>query len=160
MLPRVLARSYQRALSFKLFRRVMELLLNLLWLTLALPAVWMWRNRSVCARDCRCFDRIRPFVLFGCVLMLLFPVISATDDLHAMRPEIEESSPSKRLVKQAVLDKSLPRLMTAAALPVLIFPSSIGRYDTTNGQVVIVSVPLPQQTRFGKSCSRAPPLPV
>jgi hypothetical protein len=138
----------------------MELLLNLLWLTLALPAIWMWRNQSVSAKNCGCFDRTRPIVLFGCVLMLLFPVISATDDLHAMRQEIEESSPSKRVVKQAVADKSLTRLMTAGALPVLIFPSSIGLDDKDNGQVLIVPVRLPEQTRFAKSSSRAPPLPI
>ncbi len=136
----------------------MELLLNLLWLTLALPAIWMWRNRSVSAKNCRCFDQIRPIVLFGCVLMLLFPVVSATDDLHAMRQEIEESSPSKRVVKQAVVDKSLTRIMTAGPLPALIFPSSIGLDEKNNGLVFIVPVRLPEQTRFGKSCSRAPPL--
>lgn len=135
----------------------MELLLNLLWLTLALPAIWMWRNQLVCAKNRRCFDLLRPIVLFGCVLMLLFPVVSATDDLHAMRQEIEESSPSKRLVKQAVADKSLTRLMTAGALPALLFPSSIGRGDTDNGQVLIMRVRLPEQTQFSRSSSRAPP---
>ncbi len=135
----------------------MELLLNLLWLTLALPAVWMWRHKSVCARERRCFDRIRPVVLFGCVLMLLFPVVSATDDLHAMGQEIEESNPSKRVVKQVAVDKSLTRLMTAGALPALIFPASIGLDDKDNGQVLIVPVRLPEQTRFGKSSPRAPP---
>jgi hypothetical protein len=136
----------------------MELLLNLLWLTLALPAVWMWRHQSVSEKNCGCFERVRPVVLFGCVLMLLFPVVSATDDLHAMRQEIEESSPSKRVVKQAVVDKSLTRLMTAGALPALIFPSSIGLDDKDNGQVLIVAVRLPEQTRFGRSSSRAPPV--
>lgn len=136
----------------------MELLLNLLWLTLALPAVWMWRHQSVSEKNCGCFERVRPVVLFGCVLMLLFPVVSATDDLHAMRQEIEESSPSKRVVKQAVVDKSLTRLMTAGLLPALIFPSSIGLDDKDNGQVLIVPVRLAEQTRFGKSSSRAPPL--
>src|SRR5579872_4044984 len=135
----------------------MELLLNLLWLTLALPAMWMWRHRSVSAKDCRCLDRIRPIVLFGCVLVLLFPVVSATDDLHAMRQEIEESSPSKRMVKQAVVDKSLTRIMTAGPLPALIFPSSIGLDDKDNGKVLIAPARLPEQTRFAKSCSRAPP---
>ena len=37
----------------------------------------------------------------GCALVLLFPVISATDDLHAMRAEMEESATSKRAVRQA-----------------------------------------------------------
>jgi hypothetical protein len=135
----------------------MELLLNLFWLTLALPAIWMWRHESVCAKDGRRFERIRPFVLFGCVLMLLFPVVSATDDLHAMRQEIEESSPSKRLVKQIVGDKSLARFSTAGALPALIFPLSIGRNDTVCGQILVSPVRLPEQRRFGKPSSRAPP---
>lgn len=42
----------------------------------------------------------------GCVLVLLFPVISATDDLHAMRAEVEESSVSKRSVHQATSEKN------------------------------------------------------
>ncbi len=135
----------------------MELLLNLLWLTLALPAIWMWQHQSVSAKNCRCFNRIRPILLFGCVLVLLFPVVSATDDLHAMRQEIEESSPSKRVVKQAAVDKSLTRVITAGALPVLIFPSSIALDDKDNGQVLIVRVRLPEQAQFCRSSSRAPP---
>ena len=144
---------------FKLFRRIMELLLNLLWLTLALPAIWMWRNQLACVKNRRCFDRVRPIVLFGCILMLLFPVVSATDDLHAMGQEIEESSPSKRLVKQAVVDKSLTRVVPAGGLPALLFPSAIGRDHTDNGQVFIMRVSAPEQTCFGRTSSRAPPFP-
>ena len=135
----------------------MELILNLLWLTLALPAIWMWRHESVCAQDGRRFDRILPFVLFGCVLMLLFPVVSATDDLHAMRQEMEESSPSKRVVKQAGADKSIARFSNAGALLALIFPVSCGRNDEVCGQVLIAPVRLPEQSRLGNPSSRAPP---
>jgi hypothetical protein len=81
----------------------MELLLNLLWLLLALPAYCLWQN----ARIERTRGNSSPFQCFlalGCVLVLLFPVISATDDLHAMRAEMEESS--KRSLRQAVNDKS------------------------------------------------------
>jgi hypothetical protein len=136
----------------------MELLLNLLWLTLALPAIWMWRHESVYAGNCRRFDRIRPFVLFGCVLMLLFPVVSATDDLHAMRQEMEESSPSKRVVKQAVNDKSTARLSNGGALPVVISPVALGPGDEVRGLVLPVSVFLPPQAHFNERASRAPPL--
>jgi hypothetical protein len=135
----------------------MELLLNLFWLTLALPAIWMWRHESVYAKDCRRFDRIRRFVLLGCVLMLLFPVVSATDDLHAMRQEMEESGPSKRMVKQAVGDKSLAGLSNSGALPALIFPVPFGPSDEACGQVLVVSVLLPQQAHFNERASRAPP---
>ena len=42
----------------------------------------------------------------GCALVLLFPVISATDDMHAMRAEMEEFSPGKRGVCQAAGEKA------------------------------------------------------
>jgi hypothetical protein len=140
----------------------MELLLNLIWLTLALPALWMWRRESIFARARRTqarrrFDRVCPFLILGCVLVLLFPVVSATDDLHAMRQEMEESSPSKRMVKQAVGDKSPTGLCNASALPALISPTSFCRSDEACGQVLAVSVPLPKKTRFSKHASRAPP---
>ena len=67
----------------------MELLLNLVWMMLAVPAFWLWRlaknspgtrkHSSYC-----CLTLV-------CILILLFPVVSATDDLQAMRPEMEES---------------------------------------------------------------------
>jgi hypothetical protein len=140
----------------------MELLLNLIWLTLALPALWMWRREAAFAQARRAqvhrrFDRVCPFLLLGCVLVLLFPVVSATDDLHAMRQEMEESSPSKRMVKQAVGDKSPTGLCNANALPALISPASFCRNDEACGQVLVVSFLLPQKARFSKYASRAPP---
>jgi hypothetical protein len=134
----------------------MELVLNLFWLTLAVPAVWMWRQESACAEDCQGFDRIRPFLLLGCVLMLLFPVVSATDDLHAMRQEMEES-PSKRMVKQAGGDKSFAGLSSPGALAALILPVSLGPSCEVCGQVLLVSAVLPQPTHSKERASRAPP---
>ncbi|HEY4905485.1 MAG TPA: hypothetical protein VIH89_18545 [Candidatus Sulfotelmatobacter sp.] len=81
----------------------MELLLNLVWLLLALPAYCLWRN----SRDSRKSGSPSPFqclLALGCALVLLFPVVSATDDLHAMRAEMEESS--KRSIRQAGGEKS------------------------------------------------------
>lgn len=144
---------------FELFRGTMELMLNLVWLTLALPAIWMWRHESVCPADgCR-LNRIRPFLLLSCVLVLLFPVISATDDLHAMRQEIEESSSSKRMVKQAVGDKSTAAPSIAGALPAWISPVPFGFNDQDCGRVLVVPVALPQQAHSGERASRAPPFP-
>ncbi|MGA9039775.1 MAG: hypothetical protein WB421_04515 [Terriglobales bacterium] len=77
----------------------MELLLNLFWLMLALPAVMIWRRDQKSARTAGRRGRSQCFVLLSCVLALLFPIISATDDLHPTRAEIEESSPSKRVAK-------------------------------------------------------------
>jgi len=137
----------------------MELLLNLLWLTLAFPALWMWRHESVHPQNCRRFARVRPFLLFGCVLMLLFPVVSATDDLHALRQEMEESSPSKRMVRQVAGDKSLGRLSKASAVAALISPVRFVPSDESCGQMLVVSVLLPQLAHFHERASRAPPFP-
>jgi hypothetical protein len=82
----------------------MELLLNLAWVLLALPAYWLWR-RGAGARVRR-FSARQGLLALGCALVLLFPVISATDDLHVMRAEMEDSSTSKRTVRQAGSDKT------------------------------------------------------
>jgi hypothetical protein len=83
----------------------MELLLNVAWLLLALPAFWLWYGaRSV--RRGRKFSVPQCLLALGCMLVILFPVISATDDLHAMRSEIEESPSSKRAIRQASHDKT------------------------------------------------------
>ncbi len=83
----------------------MELLLNLAWVLLALPAYWLWR-RDAGLRAARWVSSLQCLLALGCVLVLLFPVISASDDLHAMRAEMEDSSISKRTVRQAGSDKN------------------------------------------------------
>jgi hypothetical protein len=58
------------------------------------------------------------------MLMLLFPVVSATDDLHAMRPEIEESNRSKHISRQAG-DSSSSRPSVIGGSPALLTPVSL-----------------------------------
>jgi hypothetical protein len=84
----------------------MELLLNILWLMLTLPAIWLWLRDPACVQSSRRLGNMRPILLLGCVLVLLFPVVSATDDMHVMRPELEESSSAKRQAEQSGGDKS------------------------------------------------------
>ena len=79
----------------------MELLLNVLWLLLALPAVVIWRRQSASPWSSGKQSRCRSLVLLVCLLALLFPVVSASDDLHPISAEIEESGPFKRTVKQS-----------------------------------------------------------
>ena len=81
----------------------MELLLNLLWLLLAMPACWLW-HYSRTAPQRRRFDALQCFLALGCLLVILFPVVSASDDLRAMRAEMEESS-TKKSICQAIGDK-------------------------------------------------------
>lgn len=94
----------------------MELLLNLAWLLLALPAYYLWREYRT-AHTSHKFTSLQCLFALGCILVVLFPVISATDDLRAMRAEMEESPCSKRTIRQASNDKASSwKSQTAPAL--------------------------------------------
>jgi hypothetical protein len=99
----------------------LELLLNILWLLLAGPGICLWFRRR-CTSPAGQF-----FVALACLLLLLFPVISASDDLHAMRSEMEESSPGKRVLEQiakrpGVQPSSAPPAQLTVAADVQLYP--------------------------------------
>jgi len=83
----------------------MELLLNLAWLLLALPAYWLWR-RSTAHRVGQNFRAMQCLLALGCALVVLFPVVSVTDDLRAMRTEMEESPATKRNIRLVGIDRA------------------------------------------------------
>jgi len=100
----------------------MELLLNLFWLLLAMPAFWLWRY-SRTAPERRKANPFHTFLALGCLLLVLFPVISATDDMCAMRAEFEESPAGSRNIGQSTGDKhSPPRSLIQPALTVALQP--------------------------------------
>src|SRR5690242_18190498 len=72
----------------------MESTLNLLWLVTAIVAVGVWRLRW--RRSSADFFGA---LALACALLLLFPSISATDDLH---PEIVvvDAAAGKRIIQQ------------------------------------------------------------
>jgi hypothetical protein len=112
---------------------MMELLLNLAWVLLALPGYWLWRRGA----GSRPVSALQGLLALGCVLVLLFPVISASDDLHAMRAEMEDSSISKRTVRQAGSEKNsawVNRLQgppAAVASAVRLVAPEVGRLEVS-----------------------------
>ncbi len=66
----------------------MEVLLNSVWGLLALAALLAWRRHDRQAGA----GHAQRFVALVCMLLLMFPVISATDDLHPVAQAIEDSS--------------------------------------------------------------------
>jgi hypothetical protein len=60
----------------------METFLNLVWLAVTVAAVWLWRYRWTESRQHPTHSRRMEVIAIICVLALLFPVISLTDDLH------------------------------------------------------------------------------
>ena len=89
----------------------METVLNLIWLAITLAGVWLWWFRWFKSRGNQ-RGRIYPeTVAIVCLIALLFPVISLTDDLH---PEImmAECASAKRNFCLLVAG---PRISNAAA---------------------------------------------
>src|SRR5579862_1199519 len=60
----------------------MELLLNLVWTTLAIGAVAAYFTGSRQSARRRPLTHAQALCVLGCCLLLLFPIISASDDLH------------------------------------------------------------------------------
>ena len=127
---------------------VMELFLNLCWLSLLVPAWLLWRrwlssSRSGNRTEARA---VRPLVFLcalGCALVLLFPVISASDDLHAMRAEMEESSPGKRSVSQAGGEKASVWHSRWQNLSAIVGSATALGFMIEAQEIFSVSMPLP-----------------
>jgi hypothetical protein len=69
----------------------MELLLNLIWVALAIGSfVVFMRRQHQSSRDGGLYWR--SLLALGCMLLLLFPIISASDDLHPTQALMEEAT--------------------------------------------------------------------
>ncbi|MGD0213020.1 MAG: hypothetical protein ABSB87_07295 [Terriglobales bacterium] len=136
----------------------MELFLNLCWLSLLLPAYLLWRRRS--SRTNRSTPAAHPLVflcVLGCAIVLLFPVISASDDLHAMRAEMEESSTSKRGVCQAAGERASVWNGRCENLPAVVATSaSFGLAHERWQEILTLRLALPTAPSILRA-SRAPP---
>jgi hypothetical protein len=132
----------------------MELLLNLTWLLLALPAYFLWRD-SRSMPTARRFTAVQCMLAVGCMLVTLFPVVSVTDDLRAMRAEMEESPVSKRSICQSSGERhSASKSQAQPALAVTTY-SSIS-YEQGWHLLVAVLITTPSSPAFVRS-GRAPP---
>jgi hypothetical protein len=136
----------------------MELLLNLAWLLLVLPAYGIWRQGAVAKRPNR-FHSLQGLLALGCLLVLLFPIISATDDLHAMRAEMEEpGGASKRSVRQASQDKFSVKVSRLHNSPAILENASAFALscDSRRESVITSSSPLTAPPIL--CAGRAPPI--
>jgi hypothetical protein len=116
----------------------METSLNLVLLGITLATIWLWRFRwTVSRRHPRNTFHVEVIAIV-CVLALLFPVISLTDDLH---PEIAvvDSASGKR--NHNLLNAPGARVDNAGAtvhvhLAVALLPQSLGRISFVASGIV------------------------
>jgi hypothetical protein len=129
----------------------MELLFNVVWFAMASVALGEFASRA-------CPDR-KQFLLalgaLGCVLLLLFPVVSISDDLHLQTFVAEDSFAAKRLVSNAAHAHPVsPSLWFGASLLAILFVG-LRRSSRFRGERLTLSYcsPLLQHSGLG----RAPP---
>ncbi len=138
--------------------RLMELLLNLAWLTIAVAsyAVLGWRLTCNSAKaSSRC--RIQSIIALSWVLAILLPVISLTDDLHEMEATLEDASSARLVIKQCGVPH-LPtsgRALHSIAFVVASFGSAVSW--TALGGVAAQKVSHPSQDLELSTPTRAPP---
>jgi|SRR5271156_4463240 len=74
----------------------MELFLNILWLAIATAGVYVWRTRWALQPSDRRYAVWAQWAAFVCALILLFFMVSLTDDLHSDLVVFEECSAGRR----------------------------------------------------------------
>jgi hypothetical protein len=134
----------------------MELLLNLFWLTVALLTVGLWWRDARSAGSHPSGRRLSQLVVLSCGLVLLFPVVSVTDDLHPLRPEMEESNRSKKI--KGTADNSSQHAGVFGPVPAQVVACfSFAPRSRTWGQVLIQLTPVPKSADVCAGACRAPP---
>lgn len=91
----------------------MELLLNLLWFAIALIALYGFARTRRGSRQLRQVSYITPLIALACVLVLLFPIVSASDDLHPTQAIVEDAN---KRIQQVV---TMQPAQTAPLLPMV-----------------------------------------
>lgn len=89
----------------------MELLLNLIWIALGLAALLGFLRGRRVSNQLSPVPYRKPLFALACAVLLLFPVVSASDDLHPTQAVMEDSS--KRL-QIAVVPLPLQRVVPPA----------------------------------------------
>jgi hypothetical protein len=140
----------------------METVLNVIWLAVALAALWMWRYRWRASRPNSSAHKWAEGIALGCALALLFPVISLTDDLHPETVAIDGSS-GKRSGRQLLAAASCghspaQKFGTHAAVAVL--PSAFASVELVGGGTIVSVVDLYFTSHCARCGGRSPPVSI
>jgi hypothetical protein len=135
----------------------MEVLLNTIWLLVAIGAFFYWRPEKYRGTP-TVHNHTTPFgiMALACALVLLFPVISLTDDLNAEQAAMEDSSRSvmkARGLAHECLRASRSTCMTAATTA----PCSADPLHVFFGSVVLLDSRVFCLTLISLHDGRAPP---
>ena len=128
--------------------------MNLVWMTLAMAALSAFlRRRRSCAWTAG-VPYLKAVLAIGCMLVLLFPVVSASDDLHPTQAVLEDAT---RRIHQLTAplgsnarDEILPAMLGVCLLGILL--AATRRQPEVKVARVLVRARTPRP-------GRAPPTP-
>ena len=137
----------------------METILNLVWVAVTVAAIWLWRFRWTVSRQNPRHSTRMEAVAMVCVLALLFPVISLTDDLHPETVAVDASSGKRNA---CLIAASTPHVRPATVTP---GPRlAVGMISRPFAQVNLVNTEFVHLAKFhdpsslaGSSSGRSPP---
>ncbi len=138
----------------------MEVLLNAIWLLVAIGAFLFWRPEKY-RKTPTAHDRNTTFgiLALACALVLLFPVISLTDDLNAEQVAMEDSSrtvmKARGLAQQCLRAARVPFMAAVSTTPFSADPLHV-----FSGSVVLVETRVLCLALISAHDGRAPPLHV
>src|SRR5271165_3130499 len=96
----------------------MELLLNLFWFAIAVGGfAGLARTQRASARN----RDVKALLALSCVLVLLFPIISASDDLHPSQALLEDAT---KRIQQGIVPLDVPGHGPAVLVPVVFIVSA------------------------------------
>jgi hypothetical protein len=130
----------------------MEQILNCAWLLVSLAALTWWALMHRRATAERRLRLLHGAAIIACALVLLFPAISATDDLHGAQM-MQDDGAAKKLRSQASpvsVAADSPRFLTLLADTVRPSDFVLGRLDKESVRSIFDFSPLP-------ASGRAPP---
>lgn len=138
---------------------MLELALNLAWAAIAAAALTGWTRHAGCMHSRRTSAGVQLCAL-ACALVLLFPAISASDDLHPGQLAVEASDVSRKALKNLAPVRVAMSPEWLQALPVLrsVSPLTALRRNTF---IVLTELGAPSSpTGFSPAApDRAPPAP-
>ncbi len=129
----------------------MELLLNTIWALVSLAiGGWCWKHRSASADSAPAWRYLVALVLLAIVL---FPVISATDDMCSLMLATEDYGFSKLRATHAVLVFAVVPILAILLLALSLFASR-----STVGRAREEHFALPEEAVLAAAAGRAPPV--
>lgn len=137
----------------------MELALNLCWLAVVVAAYFLWLRRPhYRGRPLHCRrEGMTALLVLASILVLVFPIISISDDVRAAREFLEDPASDQVLAKSPDVQKRVPLGQLITPVAALAHPEAQAGRLRTLGIVYVADLPSHDIDPVRPACGRSPP---